>query len=64
MASDYLFGIFKLLFVLLPFFFVIVLAVLLFTASGYLFGIYNPVFVLLPFSFCHCIVCPSPIYGF
>jgi hypothetical protein len=63
-ASDYLFGIFKLLFVLLPFFFVIVLSVLLFTASDYLFGIYKPLFVLLPFSFCHCIVCPSSIYGF
>ena len=93
-ASDYFFGIFKLLFVLLPFFlslyclsfyylrllitslessslslsfcpfhFVIVLSVLLFTASDYLFGIFKLLFVLLPFFFCHCIVCPS-IYGF
>ena len=95
-ASDYLFGIFKLLFVLLPFFilslyclsfylrllitslvstslslsfcpfyFVIVLSVLLlFTASDYLFGTFELLFVLFPFSFCHCIVCPSSIYGF
>ena len=47
-----------------PFSFVIVLSVLLFTASDYLFGIFKPLFVLLPFSFCHCIVCPSSIYGF
>ena len=47
-----------------PFSFVIVLSVLLFTASDYLFGIYKPLFVLLPFLFCHCIVCPSSIYGF
>ena len=47
-----------------PFHFVIVLSVLLFTASDYLFGIFKPLFVLLPFSVCHCIVCPSPIYGF
>ena len=56
-ASEYLFGIFKLLFVILPFFFFIVLSVLLFTTSDYLFGIFKPLFVLLPFSFCHCIVC-------
>ena len=63
-ASDYLFGIFKPLFVLLPFDFVIVLSVLLlFTASDYLFGTFKILFVLLPFFFCHCIVCPS-IYGF
>jgi hypothetical protein len=62
-ASEYLFGIFKLLFVRLPFLFFIVLSVLLFTASDYLFGIFKPLFVLLPFFFCHCIVCPS-IYGF
>ena len=62
-ASDYLFGTFKLLFVLLPFHFVIVLSVLLFTASDYLFCIFKLLFVLLPFSICHCIVCPS-IYGF
>jgi hypothetical protein len=48
-----------------PFHFVIVLFVLLlFTASDYLFGIFKPLFVLLPFSVCHCIVCPSAIYGF
>jgi hypothetical protein len=47
-----------------PFHFVIVLSVLLFTASDYLFGIFKPLFVLLPFSFCHCIVFPSSIYGF
>ena len=47
-----------------PFSFVIVLSVLLFTASDYLFGIFKPLFVLLPFSVCHCIVSPSPIYGF
>ena len=63
-ASDYLFGIFKLLFVLLPFFFFILLSVLLFTTSDYLFGIFKPLFVLLTFSFCHCIVYPSSIYGF
>jgi hypothetical protein len=45
--------------------FVIVLFfVFLFTASDYLFGIFKPLFVLLPFFFCHCIVCPSSIYGF
>jgi hypothetical protein len=46
-ASEYLFGIFKLLFVLLPFFFFIVLSVLLFTTSDYLFGIFKP---LCPFD--------------
>jgi hypothetical protein len=35
-----------------------------FTASDYPFGIFKPLFVLLPFFFCHCIVCPSSIYGF
>jgi hypothetical protein len=38
--------------------------VLLFTASDYLFGTFKLLFVLLPFFFCHCIVCPSSIYGF
>ena len=46
-----------------PFSFVIVLSVVLFTASDYLFGIFKLLFVLLPFFVCHCIVCPS-IYGF
>jgi hypothetical protein len=41
---------------LLPFSFVIVLSVLLFTASDYLFGTFKLLFVLLPFFFCHCIV--------
>ena len=92
-ASDYLFGTFKIIFVLLslfllslyclsffylrllitslvsssfslsfcPFSFVIVLSVLLFTASDYLVGIFKLLFVLLPFSFCHCIVCTFSI---
>jgi hypothetical protein len=33
-------------------------------ASDYLFGTFKLLFVLLAFSFCHCIVCPSSIYGF
>ena len=44
-----------------PFSFVIVLSVLLFTASDYLVGIFKLLFVLLPFSFCHCIVCTFSI---
>jgi hypothetical protein len=47
-----------------PFSFVIVLSVLLFTASDYLFGTFKLLFVPLPFFFCHCIVCPSSIYCF
>jgi uncharacterized membrane protein len=47
-----------------PFHFVIVLSVLLFRGSDYLFGTFKVLFVLLPFTFCHCIVCPSSIYGF
>ena len=61
---DYPFGIFKLVFVLLPFFVIVLSVLLLFTASDYLFCIFKLLFVLLPFFFCHCIVCPSSIYGF
>ena len=57
-ASDYPFGIFTLL--------TIVLSVLLwFTASDYPFGILDlRLLITLLVSFDHCVVCPSLIYGF